>query len=236
MLGKIIRGLAPSPGNLAIAAALVALAGVAFWVFVLGRPSGESQPLASQPPASQAEPSPTSVATAPLSPTETQAPAVSLEDEPPSQPPPPPPPSPDEPPPAQQPPPPPPADEPPALPPPPPQEPPAPPPPSDEDLYYEVTRVGVTSDLPLKTSPPGLDRPFFWVYFENQNLDWSVCDLTFHVEFIEQRLDGRTVRRTTNTVQVGDLAPLEWIEVQNARALGVVGVVDYWVVADWAWC
>jgi hypothetical protein len=77
---------------------------------------------------------------------------------------------------------------------------------------------------------------FFWVYFENQNPDWSVCGLMFYVEFIEQRLDGRTVRRTTNTVQVGDLAPLEWIEVQDARALGVVGVADYWVVADWAWC
>ena len=205
MLGKVIGRLRRSMVNAAIVAALATLIGVTLWVFVLGGPSGESQPLASQPAASQAELTPTIMPTVPL-PTETQPPPSPAAEEPP----PPPPPT---------------AEEPPPPPPPTAEEPPPPPlPPSDDDLYIEVTRAGVTSGA------------FFWVYFENQNPDWSVCDLTFYVEFIEQRLDGRTVRRTTNTVQVGDLAPLEWIEVQNARALGVVGVVDYWVIADWAWC
>lgn len=68
--------------DLAIAAGGATLIGVALWVFVLGGPSGDSQP-----PASQTEPTVTSMATAPL-PTETQASAASLEEQPPSPPPP----------------------------------------------------------------------------------------------------------------------------------------------------
>ena len=61
MLATVIRRLKHSLGNIAIAAALVALAGVALWAFVLRGSADERQLLASQPPSSEAEPTLTRV-------------------------------------------------------------------------------------------------------------------------------------------------------------------------------
>ena len=215
MRDKVIGRLGRSMGNAAIVAALAALIGVALWVFVLGGPSGESQSLASQPAASQAELTPTSMPTAPP-PTETQPPPPPAAEEPP------PPPA------AEEPPPPPPAEEPPPPPPlveepppPPPAEEP-PPPPSDADLYTEVTRFGITSSA------------WFCVYFENQNPDWSVCGLVFRVDVLDTRI-GRWL--TGETVEMGNLGSLESAESGRASVVrGVTGIQDYRIIADWAWC
>ena len=217
MLGKVIGRVRRSMGNAAIVAALAALTGVALWVFVLGGPSGESQPLASQPPASQAELTPTSMPTAPL-PTETQPPTPPAAEEPPPPPPPP----------AEEPPAPPAAEEPPPPPPPPAEELPPPPPPppplppSDDDLYVEVTNFGVTSSA------------FFYVYFENRNPDWSVCGLVFRADVLDTRT-GRWL--TGETVEMGNLGSLEGVESGRPSIVrGVTGIQDYTIIADWAWC
>ena len=245
MLGKVMRTLRRRLGDVAIAAALVTFAGVALWVFVLGGPSDDSQPLASQPPASEAELTPTSVArnrgdcdairgtdylsadertwfldncTAPSAdePLLTQRPALSADEPPPSPPaapqaeqPPPPPAPPEEPPPS-----------------PPAEEPPPPPPPEDDDLHYEFTDLGFTSGA------------FFYVYFENQNPNWAVCNLMFYVEYHYERLDGSILLGRTEPTTVSYLAPLEGTE---AHTLGGGGaspfrLLDYTLFRDWDWC
>ena len=228
--------------NLVIAAAVVVLIGVTLWVFVLGGLSGESQPLVSQPPASQAGLTPTSGArnrldcdtirgTNYLSPEERTwfldncsglsadqptlaPPAVPSGDQPP--PPLPSTPTPLPPPPQE------PAPAPTAT----PKAPPPPPPPSDDDLYYEFTRIGFTSGA------------FFYVYFENQDPNWAVCDLMFYVEYHYERLDGRIPLGRTEPTTVSYLAPLEGTEGHTLGGGGAYPfrLLDYTLFLDWDWC
>jgi len=238
--------------DLGIAAAVVALVGVAVWVFVLGGPSGDSDAQVSQPPGSEAGPPPDAAenrldcdairGTDYLSPEERTWFLANCSGSAADQPSPPSPatPSANQPPPTDTPmvsgdgPPPTvlPVDEPLVPPPPAPPTPtprpaePAPQPPSDDDLYYEFTRFGFTSGA------------FFYVYFENQDPNWAVCDLMIYVEYHYERLDGSIPLGRTEPTTVSYLAPLEGIEGHTLGGGGAYPfrLLDYTLFLDWDWC
>lgn len=243
--------------DLAIAAVGATLIGVALWVFVVGGPSGKSEPSASQPPASQAGLTPTSVqeptamsrnrrdcdaipGTDYLSPEERTWFLNNCITSPVDQPPPPPPPPaasaadhPPAPPPAA-----PSADQP--LPPaatPPEEEPPAPPPPAEEPPPPppEEEPAPPDDDLRVRVSQTGRGGPYttFSVYIENLSASHNACDIMLQVGVL---LNDSSTWVVGEPVFVDYLGRFEDVQFFTTVPVRAADWIEYDYVVDWAWC
>jgi len=119
--------------------------------------------------------------------------------------------------------------------------------PSDSDLVAEVYSYGATGPCTIPTRPVGCEPPtcwvphvacyptaWFFVHFENLSPTWSVCGLVFRVDVLDTRLG---IWLEGEGIEVGTLGPLEAVDWHRQSIVdGVTGILDYRIMADWAWC
>jgi hypothetical protein len=105
--------------------------------------------------------------------------------------------------------------------------------PSGDDLVAEVTSYGTHG--PCRSPIVACEgAAWFYVHFQNLNPTWSVCGLVFRVDVLDTRLG---IWLEGEEVEVGTLGPLEAVDWGRQSIVhGVMGIQDYRIVADWAWC
>jgi len=80
--------------------------------------------------------------------------------------------------------------------------------------------------------------PFFYGDFENLSMAWSVCDLSYFVEFSWQRPNGEILSNKSKVQTISVIHPLEtrsFTILPGGEGYPAV-LVDYRIEASWSWC